>query len=159
MEALCVSVKEDSASSWVLTRNSDPMYTGDQLIDAYIFGKRNAIETTKRIIDDALNNNINKSGDISAGLLRLLRGNNYHSADAYLRINSIDKFDILITIPESEMIGDDFLDIYNIVSDIETKNRDKYYDLLISFCPLNDNFEEINVLADGFLLKLAKNGK
>ena len=159
MEELSFSVREDRISSWVLPKNSDRLYTSDQLIDAYFYGKRNALEATKRLVDEKFSNNIDKSGFISSNLLIHLQNKKYTPVDAYLRINAIDNFDIMVTVPENEMMGDDFLDMYNVVSEIETRSKDEYYDVLISFCPLNDNFEEKNVFSDGFLLKLAKDGK
>ena len=159
METTSFSMKENKIKSWVPTKKSDFLYTSDQLIDAYLYGKREALEATKRLAADKLNNNIDKSGTISINLLKLLINEKFTPIDAYLRVNDLDKFEIMVAIPEDEMISDDFLKIYNVVSGLEKQNRDEYYNVFISFCPVNDHFEEINVLSDGFLLKLAKNDR
>lgn len=158
METTCLSMKEDKTRSWVPTKKSD-LFTSDQLIDAYLNGKKDALEATKRLIVDKLNNNIDKSGTITVNLLRLLKNKQFTPVDAYLRVNSLDSFDIMVSIPEDEMMKDEFSEMYNVISGLEENNRDEYYDALISFCPVNDCFEEINVLSDGFLLKLAKDGR
>jgi len=151
-------MKDEKIISWVPTKKND-LYTSDELIDAYLYGKRNAFEATQRLAVDKLNNNIEKSGEISINLLKTLTDKYFTPLNAYLRINSLDNFDIMITVPERDIISDDFLTMYDIISKTETQNKDEYYDVFISFCPVNEHFEEINVLSDGFLLKLENSGE
>jgi len=151
-------MRKNSTSTWITTEKSD-YFTSDELINAYLTGKREALEATKRLAIDKLSNNINKSGVISLNLLKSLADEKFTPLDAYLRINAIDNFDIMVTIPENEMTGDDFINMYRLVSNIEEKSRDEYYDVFISFCPFNDHFEEINIESDGYFLKLEKNDR
>ena len=157
MNNTCLSMKEDKMISWIPTKKSD-FFTSDDLIDAYLYGKRTAFEETKRHAINQLNRNIDKSGEISFNLLRLLTHENFTPIDAYLRINSLENFDIMVTVPESDMISDVFLSMYDVVSNIEKQNKEDSYGVFISFCPVNNHFEEFNVSSDGFVLKLAKNG-
>ena len=151
-------MKEEKISSWIPTKRSD-FFTSDQLIDAYLHGKRDAFAATQRLAVDKLSNNIEKSGDISINLLKTLSANHFTPINAYLRVNDLDNFDIMVTVPEDDIISDEFLNMYDIVSKMEAKNKEEYYDVFISFCPVNEHFEEINVSSDGYLLKLAQNGE
>jgi len=147
-----------SKNEWIPTKKND-FFTSDHLIDAYLHGKREAFATTQRLATDKLNKNIEKSSEISINLIKTLSKNSFTPINAYLRINALDNFDIMVTIPESDIVNDHFSNMYNVASTLEEQNKDEYYDVFISFCPVNEHFEEINVSSDGYILKLAKNDK
>ena len=147
-------VIENQAKTWIPTSNED-LFT-NQLIDAYLHGRKDGIELIEKLKQEKLNENINKSGNISKRLIRVLKDSSFSPIDAYLRVHSFDRFDIMVTVPEEDYLKDEFLDMYGIISDIEAKSNDDFYKAFISICSTNNHFEEQIVASDGYTLKLAK---
>jgi len=147
--------KEKKTITWVPTPNGD-WFTSDQLIDAYMNGKKEGMEQFKKLEMNKMAENINKSGFIAIDIFNKLKINKFSPIDAYLRVNSFDRFDMMITVPESDSLKDEFLNMYDLISDIETNTKDEFYMLFISFCSANNHFDEQIVLSDGYSLKFEK---
>jgi hypothetical protein len=154
MEAITYSVKRNTVASWIPARRDDT-FTSDDMIDAYLHGKKEAFATAQKLVFDKFVNNIEKSKAITVRLINTLKDKNFNPIDAYLRVNAFDYLHILVTVPDSEHIKDEFLDMYDVVSELENEIKDEYYNVFIYFCPVNEYFEEINVLSDGYFLKLS----
>ena len=149
----CAKV-ERQTQSWILTSKEDSL--SNQLIDAYLNGKKDGIEQHQKLILKKLEENIEKSGSISLRLMKTLKENRFNPIDAFLRVNSWDRFDIMITVSEDEYMNEEFLEMFDVVSNIEKSSREELYGVFISFCSINKFFDEQNVSSDGYLLKLGK---
>jgi len=147
-------VIEKHTKSWVPTSRDDSF--SNQLIDAYMNGKRDGVQQFKSLEISKLNENINKSGTITVNIINILKEKKFSPIDAYLRVHSFERFDIMVTVPENDYLKDEFLDIYDIISDIEEKSKDDFYNAFISICSTNNHFDEQIVASDGYALKLAK---
>ncbi|MDR2232037.1 MAG: hypothetical protein LBE56_02805 [Tannerella sp.] len=156
MDTITDLTESKTVPAWIPTRK-DETFTSDDLIDAYLHGKKDAFATAQRLAQDKFNANIEKSKDITVNLLNILRDNNFTPIDAYLRFNGFDYFEIMVTIPEDDFTADGFSEMYDVISGIEDRNNEKYYEVFISFCPVNEHFEELIVSSDGYLLKLLDN--
>ena len=128
----------------------------NQLIDAYMNGRRDGMELYELVKFNKLNENIKKSGLLTTYIVNALKNNRFNPIDAYLRINSIARFDVMITIPEEEYLKKEFLEMFDVISEIESSERDELYNVFISFCSVNQYFDEQIVSSDGFVLKLEK---
>ncbi|MDR2145600.1 MAG: hypothetical protein LBE91_03960 [Tannerella sp.] len=156
MEAIAELKKDKTVASWIPTRK-DETFTSDDLIDAYLHGRKDAFAAAKRLAFDKLNTNIEKSKDITVSLLNTLKRHNFNPVDAYLMVDGFDYFKILITVPELERANEDFLEMYDLVAELEEKNKNEFYYVLVSFCHINEYFDEEKVLSDGYILKLSNN--
>jgi hypothetical protein len=147
-----LAVLENQYQCWAPTFNKDTF--SNQLIDAYLNGKRVGIEQHQKLMLNKLEENIEKSGNITTLLLKTLQERSFNSIDAYLRVHSFDRFDIMITVPDEDYMKEEFLEMFDVISDIEMENREELYSVFIIFCSVDENFEEQLVFYDGFSLKL-----
>ena len=93
-------VIENKAKNWIPASREDSF--SNQLIDAYLNGKKDGMEYYKILETNKFNENIKKTGFIIAELVNTLKLSRFNPIDAYLRVNSLDKFEIMITIPEED---------------------------------------------------------
>ena len=149
----CATV-EKQTQSWIPTSKEDSL--SNQLIDAYLNGKKDGVEQHQKLILNKLDENIEKSGSISLSLIKTLKENKFNPIDAFLRVRSWDRFDIMITVSEDDYMKEEFLEMFDVVSNIENSSKDELYGVFISFCSINNFFDEQNVSSDGYLLKLEK---
>jgi len=154
MEAIAELKKKKTVASWIPTRK-DETFTSDDLIDAYLHGRKDAFAAAKQLAFDKLIANIEKSKDITVSLLNALKNHNFNPIDAYLLVDGFDYFKIMITVPELERASDDFLEMYDIATELEENNKNDFYYVLVSFCHANEHFDEEKVLSDGYILKLS----
>ncbi len=138
--------------SWIPTTKDDDM--SDKIIDAYRSGKKDGMEQQEKLLNKNLKENINKSGKISLDLFKTLKENKFTPVDAYLRVDSWDRIEVMITIHEKDYIKEEFLDMFDIVSEIEENSKEDFFSISITFCSINDNFDEEYVSSDGYIFKL-----
>ena len=147
-------VAEIQTKKWIPTKREDSI--SNQIIDAYLNGKKEGMEYYKILEANKLSDNINKSGIITVELINELYDNNFNPFGAYLRIISLDRFEIMITIPEEDYLKEDFLIMFDKISNIETASKDELFNVFFSFCSVNSYFDEHIVTSDGYSFKLEK---
>lgn len=130
-------------------------YTADDMIDAYFKGKETMVSETRKFMVRALTENINKTIKHRNELFKYLKDKKYHPEVSYLRIKpvSISSFEILIMLPEEELLKDNFLDVYEYICKFEENVSEDLYAIHFSFTNSNKDFDENQLEADGFILK------
>ena len=146
-------MKGEKIISWVPTKEDS---FSNQLIDAYLNGKKDGMEQYKKLEISKMEENIKKTGIVASYILNTFKNNKFAPIDAYLRVNSFDRFDIMVTVPEDDCLKENFLDMYDVISDIETKSKEEFYMVFISICSINNYFDEQIVISDGYSWKLEK---
>jgi hypothetical protein len=149
----CV-ILENQTQSWIPTSKEDTF--NNQLIEAYMNGKKEGMEQHQKLIFKKLEENIEKSGFITFELINMLKGRRFNPIDAYLRVNSWDKFDIMITVSEEDYLKEEFFFLFDVVSNVEKRYKVELFGIFISFCSINKHFDEQSVSSDGYSLKLEK---
>jgi tRNA splicing endonuclease len=145
---------KSTTKSWIPTSRDDSF--NNQLIEAYMTGKKEGIEQQQKLVNAKVVENINKTGCITQYLMDTLRENQFHPVDAYLRVQSLAQFDVMITVPEDEYLQTEFLEMMDVISEIENKSKEELYEVFISFCSINECFDERLVVSDAYSLKLMK---
>jgi hypothetical protein len=140
-------------ANWELTSPKDKLFSSDHVIDAYLKGKNDGLEQQQRLIIEKLISNINKAGKNTSNILSFLRKKKLNPISAYLRINSWDDFSILITLPQVEFLDKKMLNVYDYISELESKVDENMYHIQVSVCDTEDNIDENYVRSDGFALK------
>lgn len=139
---------------WGLTSPKEDLFSGDDLINAYIQGKKEGLEQTKKLVFDHLIKNIEKSGNHVAEVFVFLKENNFTPLSAYLKINSWDDLSIMLIIPEKEFIEDRVLKVYDFLTDFEENVKEELYSLEFNICDTEeDNLNEQHIISDGYFLK------
>ena len=138
--------------NWEITVSKDKYYTCDEVLDAYLHGKKKGLENLQKIVLKTLSDNINKTGNYTSELINILKQNGFNPEAAFLKIISWDNFKILITVPEKEYLSEKYLRIYEYISKFEDNVNNELYKIEISF--VDTNGLDVNcVQSDGFILK------
>lgn len=140
-------------ANWEFTSPTERLYTSDHVIDAYLTGKKEALEQTERLIFDKLKSNINNSGSHTNEILKYLKKEKFNPIGAYLKINSWDDFSILLILPENEFLSDNIYSVYDYLTKLEDKVSSEFYKLNVSICDTDGEVDDSCIKADGFNLK------
>lgn len=146
-------------ANWELTSPKQKLFSGDQVLDAYLQGKNKGLEQAQKLILEKLNDNIIKSGNHTSELLFYLNKSGFNPQAAYLKINSWDDFTVLIILPEKEFVDEKIDKVYDYFTDFEGMISEKLYHIHISICDNVDGLDESYIHSDGFVLKHITNEK
>lgn len=137
---------------WEISVDKNSIFSQDDVINAYLKGKEIGIK--ENIFLDKLNENIEKSAKFTKSMLTFLKNNNFNPISAHLKINAFDDFIILITVPEDELIKEEFLITYNFSANIENQViDDKYFNLMFMFSDREKHtFNKELLVSDGFFM-------
>jgi hypothetical protein len=151
------AIKEilSSPSKWTLApREND--YSCDQVIDAYLKGKSDGIQQTRKFVTRQLDRNVSKTVEQTYRLVEHLSGLGFHPLAAYVKIDDWDTFAILMPVPDEEWCEMRFLDVFDYVIKTEQCASGEFYSLEIQLFGIPDmqSLNEQSVFADGYILKL-----
>ncbi|MES2387732.1 MAG: hypothetical protein V4543_07000 [Bacteroidota bacterium] len=128
-------------------------YTNDNLIDAYLQGKKAGLSQGRKAMLDRLKSHINLSGKLTQELINYLKDHDFNPVSAFLKIEAVNNFIYLIVLPASEFESRRVLSAYDFISEFETKHESNDYRFLVSLCGSDEYFNEAAVRADGFTFK------
>ena len=139
---------------WEVSVDKNSIFTNDDIIDAYLKGKKEGVKETNQIFVDKLNENIDKSAVFTDRMLSFLKTKKLNPISAHLKIQSFNDFVILITLPEDQFISEKFLVSYDFAATIEEEViDDKYYNVMFMFSDREDGDFNTNLLvSDGFFM-------
>lgn len=140
-----------TSKNWEFTVSKE-YFTGDEVIEAYLQGKKAGLKDMQKLILTTLSRNVNDTGKYISEIIGYMKKEGFSPKTAYLKIESWNFLKVLITISEEEFISKKFLEIYDYVSNYENKINNDLFKLEISF--VDSNGVDINcIYSDGFLLK------
>lgn len=144
----------NKSQTWHVSVDKNSIFTNDDVIDAYLKGKKEGVRETNQIFVDKLNENINKSAVFTDRMLSFLNKRKLNPISAHLKIKSFNDFIILITLPEDEFLSEDFLVSYDFAATIEEEViDDKYYNVMFMFSDREEGDFNTNLLvSEGFFM-------
>jgi hypothetical protein len=142
------------AKEWRLVAPKEDVYC-NELIKAYLKGRSDGLEQAQKLVLDKLKDNIDKSGNVAFNLLAVLKKNGFHPEAAYLKVEDWNRFSVMTLIPDKEWGDEKFLEMIDQSSGMEKDASDEYFNVLIVFCPIENNFDEKYAVSDGYLFKYA----
>lgn len=156
---MSIAIKDNYSgiSNWTVRPVKDDKvqkkYSEDDMIDAYLKGKREQANSEKQMQLEKLKDNINIVTDIAESLKQEISKNSFNCSDIRLRIKSIFRYSLIFVVNEDDFCNDNFLKIYEYSIDLKKeKNKSDTFDVNIIFTPENENFELDCLLADGYNL-------
>jgi len=141
------------SENWIITEPKEVYFSSDKVIDAYMMGKKEGLEQAQKAMFSLLEKNLVKCHQLTSKISTILKKHKFNPVNAYLRIQSFDVFEVLITLPEKEFLADEFLFIYDEINQIETKESSDLFNVTFSFSDCGVDFDEKNLKSDGFTLK------
>lgn len=141
---------------WEHDKPSDGHFTSDDVLNAYLTGKKDGLESEKRLQLDKLRQNLQKTGNVTGSLLTYFSELNFNPIDTYLRVNNWNDFNLLILLPESEFLSKEMLGAYNHISDIEEGQCDEFFHLNVSVCDVDGKPNLKMIKSDNYLFRFTK---
>ena len=84
-------------TNWEFSAPKDQLFSSDNVIEAYLKGKKDGLEQAQKLMFDKLISNISISGQYTSQVISFLKKNNISPLSAHLKINSWDDFKAIIT--------------------------------------------------------------
>ena len=142
-----------TSQNWKPTSPGSETYSSNEVIDAYLKGKEEGIKQKGKLILNKLKENAERTTGATGKVFNFLHKKKFNPIAAYLRLNSWDSLDILITIPEKEFISEKLLTVYSFVSRLENELETDFYNITFSFADEEDDFDREHLVSDGFVLR------
>jgi len=145
------------ASSWKQTDKE--FYTSNDVIEAYVIGKREGLNSERRALLDRLNDNLLVAGNATNEIFEFISSKDMKFDDAYLKIEAWDTLSIIVLVKEADYVKGEFDSVYETVSAIEDKFNKEYTNLFFSFIADSGNLDIEHLQSDGFIFIYSKDGK
>lgn len=152
-----VSTPADFSEKWKVENDQQKLFTGDQVIDAYLSGKRDGLQSAQKVILNQLQENVDKSGQKVNELLSHLDGLSFNGTDAFLKINSWNYLTVLVSVKEDDFFNESFLKVYEYVEKLESELNNEACHVNFSFVDYNNSLNHYTLKCDGFILKYQRN--
>jgi hypothetical protein len=142
--------------SWEQQKPYTP--TVDDVIDAYLKGKKDGFNIQQRVIIEKFNENMNKTTDITRDFLEYLDNKKLKIIEVFLKIVDIDEFELLFLTDESYFNKPELiLEAYKKSGEYRLKYNSDTININISFLPKTKEYDRDFVICDGFGLTYVKN--
>ncbi|MBE9492094.1 MAG: hypothetical protein IMY70_04355 [Bacteroidetes bacterium] len=129
------------------------IYSGDDVIDAYLKGKKDQKNSDTQVFIDKLKDNLNLAKSISEKLYSIIINHGFKCKIVKLKIKDIYTYTSLFIIDEDDFCKDDFLKIYKESIKIKKEvNTSKTFNYNTMFSPDNRELSDNCVSIDGFYL-------
>jgi len=155
--AEAVATKQIS-EEWDFEARKQSVFTGDHVIDAYLQGKKDGLESYQKALLNNLKQNVSECGKHTSQLLTHLKDKNFNDTSAFLKINQWDSFSVLVSIKENDFLNPAFLQVYDYLTELEDNICSDSDTLKVgfSFVDYNEHVNDQNIIADGYVLKFKK---
>ncbi|MBE2255720.1 MAG: hypothetical protein IAE65_05920 [Ignavibacteria bacterium] len=138
-------------------RKNNYTFNEDDVIDAYLKGKEDGINSNFKALIKVLNENVQTTIMHRNELNNYLLKKSIQPVYAFLKIISVNMFELLTLIPSDKLIDEKFFEVYDFVTDYESKINNEYYKLTFSFTKTGESFDFNALESDGFYLKYEYN--
>jgi hypothetical protein len=134
----------------------DQYYNCDAVIEAYLKGEKDGLKNEEKVLFNQFTQNVDRTKSTTVTLLNDIEEAGFKPITAYIKFDSFDVFQALISVYEDDFIKDDFLKIYDKASEVERGIKDELYSLNFSFIPITENTIEDSIIHDGYVIRLKK---
>lgn len=142
--------KSYSSEKW---QKETDVFTGDDVLNAYIQGKEDQKDEMKRIYESKFNSNILRSQEISEKLCVAISDKGLKIHSIHLKADSVTKFSALFFVDENDFIKDEFKDAFIIARAFKKETEDSTFSIDFNFAHHSISVDEKCLANDGFFLK------
>ena len=158
MTSTATSTPLPEAPVWSITRggteaddNQSIGFTSDDVINAYIRGRKDGLSAKERAVYNQIQSNVVKSAEDVEKLIQLLQKMGFSPTSAHLKINSIDCLEVLVTVPESDFLSDNFSKVYEYLYGFEAANASEDFTIHYSFVDHTGNLNLETITSEGYI--------
>lgn len=131
-------------------------YTGDDLIDAFIRGKKAGRNEHKKVLLERIGENVNKATQLSERLYKIAVDQQIGLYGIHIKAENISTYTALFLVDNSDFLSDNFRSIYTSARQIKNEAETDTFYISFSFTPKSEQLSEDCLVANGFFLKYEK---
>lgn len=132
------------------------VYTGDDLIDAYLKGKQDGKNEVAKILSNTFEENVKKATSVSEKLFINAQTKKIEFKSVHLKSDGIANFTSIFVIKKEDFIEDKFRTILVLGRKFKKELESQNIYITFSFVPDVKGFNEKKLISDGYFLKYAK---
>lgn len=129
------------------------IYTGDDLIAAYLKGKKEQRDQTKREFMEKFKKNIEKAKNASEHLLGTLEKKGFGIDSIHLKADTFSNFSILFVVDKNDFIKDQFREAFIEARKEKVGVEKEAFVINFNFTPSSDHLDEKCLNSEGFFLR------
>jgi len=143
-----------TTGTWQFTEHKRESFTYDDIIDAYIKGKKEASKENLVLIKEKLKENLKKAGKQTSEVISKLKDKKIEVHAAHLKIYNWNEVEVLFIVPQAHFLDPGFLKAYEIVTELEKQYYEgETYSITFSFVDNSENLDKNKIESDGFILE------
>lgn len=150
--AVATATKVEEQAKWQVSAPKEKLFSEDNVIDAYLKGKREGLKAAEKASWELLNSNIEKSAEYTDRVIKEITNKKFTPISAHLKICSLIGLNVIIKIKEEDFLSDEFLNIYSFIGRYENEINKDIFNLSFSFIDGDKTFNQTRLRADGFFL-------
>ncbi len=132
------------------------VYTGDDLIDAFLIGKEAGKDEHYRILLSQFKENVQNATELSEELMNSVLALKINPVDIRIKADDITSFKTLFIVDKKDFLDDSFREVYTLSRGVKNKSETEKFYISFSFTPSSAELNEDCLIADGFFLKYDK---
>lgn len=134
----------------------DDVFTGDDLIDAFLKGKEAGKDEHYRILFSQFRENVDNATKLAEKLMKKVAGLKINTVDIRIKADDITSFKALFIVDRKDFLDQSFRKVYTISREVKQKSETEKFYISFSFTPSSAELNEDCLIADGFFLKYDK---
>lgn len=145
--------KDPIGDNW---KQNSETYTGDDLIDAFIRGKKAGRDEQKKVLLERISQNVNKATQLSERLYNIAIDQKFKLFEIHIKAENISSFTALFLVDNTDFLSDEFRNIYTTARQLKNEAETDTFYISFSFTPKSEQLSEDCLVADGYFLKYEK---
>lgn len=137
-------------------KREESVFTGNQLIDAYLKGKQDGKDEMIRVFNKQFKDNIDIATSISEKLYTEAAKRKINFKTIHLKAEGITTFSALFIAKKDDFLSDKFRDIFITARRLKKEVESDSFYISFSFMPESKDLNEKSINSDGFFLKYEK---
>lgn len=147
--------KHKIIDSWQLPDEGERLFSADFVIQAYFKGKSDgaeeSVEQKVKVLKKQFEANLDQAAKNTGKIYEQLKQKGMTPISAHLKTDTFDRFDILITVSEEDVLKESFHDIYQMTRAMEEAVSEDGYNVSFSFINKSNQFDEDMLFSDGYI--------
>jgi len=129
-------------------RSQEGNFTEDQVIDAFLYGRKTALSQEEKLFKNTFSENFEKINHVLSEFFNAIFEID-KKAKLHLKISDYSKFEASITVSEKYYL-DNKNELFETATKIEDKVKSEFLSFYINFLPLFDDVDYDILKADGY---------
>ena len=153
------SVKKIAGQSWKTTTDEYTLPLPDEIIDAYLAGKKAMLSEIHKFAANQFLDLLGKAMKSAVDFKHELNENAVEVSDMYIKISSLENFEAALVIPDEVYLSEKQLEILNRASELEDSLvASKIVNIEFRFLPNRETLNRQKLFSNGFTFQYDPEG-